>query len=90
MKDYFSIYLFNDVIFLSIIQNEWDIKINIYNDEIICDIKIITDEYQKDICEVIKCTSKIKYTLLKNIMYCMFKICDKKTTKIIRKKKRNK
>ena len=60
------------------------------NDEIICDIKIITDEYQKDICEVIKCTSKIKYTLLKNIMYCMFKICDKKATKIIRKKKRNK
>ena len=47
------------------------------NDEIICDIKIITDEYQKDICEVIKCTSKIKYTLLKNIMYCIFKICDK-------------
>ena len=31
MKDYFSIYLFNDVIVLSIIQNEWDIKINIYN-----------------------------------------------------------
>ena len=32
MKDYFSIYLFNDVIVLSIIQNEWDIKINIYNE----------------------------------------------------------
>ena len=60
------------------------------NDEIICDIKIITDEYQKDICKVIKCTSKIKYTLLNNIMYCMLKICDKKTTKIIRKKRRNK
>ena len=28
----FSIYLFNDVIVLSIIQNEWDIKINIYNE----------------------------------------------------------
>ena len=32
MKDYFSIHLFNDVIVLSIIQNEWDIKINIYNE----------------------------------------------------------
>ena len=41
------------------------------NDEIICDIKIITDEYQKDICEVIKCTSKIKYTLLKNVIVCL-------------------
>ena len=58
------------------------------NDEIICDIKIITDEYQKDICEVIKCTSKIKYTLLKNIMCIVCLKCDKKTTKIIRKKRK--
>ena len=52
--------------------------ITISNDEIVCDISAITNEYQKDNIGVIKCTGKIRYTLLKNIIYCIIKICDKK------------
>ena len=40
-------------------QNKMDMLINISNDEIVCDISSITDEYQKDIIQVIKCTGKI-------------------------------
>ena len=40
-------------------QNKMDMFINISNDEIVCDISSITDEYQKDIIQVIKCTGKI-------------------------------
>ena len=66
-------------------QNKQDLFIKIFNDEMVCNISPITDEYQKDINEVINCTSKIRYTLLKNIMYCIIKICDKKMLKIIKK-----
>ena len=59
-------------------QNERDMFITISNDEIICDISTIRYEYQKDVNEVIKCTGKVRYTLLKNIIYCIIKICDKK------------
>ena len=52
--------------------------VTISNDEIICDISTITYEYQKDVNEVIKCAGKIRCTLLKNIIYCIIKICDKK------------
>ena len=40
-------------------QNKMDMFINISNDEIVCDISSITDEYQKDIIQVIKCTGQI-------------------------------
>ena len=66
-------------------QNKQDLFIKIFNDEIVCNISSITDEYQKDINGVINCTSKIRYTLLKNIMYCIIKICDKKMLKVKKK-----
>ena len=68
-------------------QNKRDMFITISNDEIICDISTITNEYQKDVNEVIKCTGKIRYTLLQNIIYCTIKICDKKNDEINKKKR---
>ena len=59
----------------------------ISNDEIVCNISKITNEYQRNISEVTKCTDKIRYILLMNIMYCIIKICGKKMMKLIRKKK---
>ena len=59
-------------------QNKRDMFITIYKDEIVCDISTMTNQYQKDIFELFKCTGKTRYTLLKNIMYCIIKICDKK------------
>ena len=59
-------------------QNKRDMFITIYNDEIVCDISTITNQYQKDIFELFKSTGKIRYTLLKNIMYCIIKLCNKK------------
>ena len=59
-------------------QNERDMFITVSNDEIICDISTIRYEYQKDVNEVIKYTGKVRYTLLKNIIYCIIKTCDKK------------
>ena len=51
-------------------QNKRDMFITISNDEIIRYISTITNEYQKDVKEVIKCSGKIRYTLLKNnILY---------------------
>ena len=59
-------------------QNKRDTFITIYKDEIVCDISTMTNQHQKDIFELLKCTGKTRYTLLKNIMYCIIKICDKK------------
>ena len=55
-----------------------NIPIIISNDEIVCNISKITNKYQRNISEAIKCTDKIRYILLMNIMYCIIKICDKK------------
>ena len=52
-------------------QNKQDMFIKISNDEIVCNISSITDEYQKDISEVINCISNTRYILLNNIMYCI-------------------
>ena len=52
-------------------QNKQDMFIKISNDEIVCNISSITDEYQKDISEVINCSSNTRYILLNNIMYCI-------------------
>ena len=59
-------------------QNKMNISIIISNAEIVCNISKITNEYQRNISEVTKCTDKIRYILLMNIMYCIIKICDKK------------
>ena len=69
-------------------QNKQDMFIKISNDEIACNISSITDEYQKDISEVINCSSNIRCNLLKNIMYCIIKICNKKNDENNKKKKK--
>ena len=69
------------------IPNKMNISIIISNDEIVCNISTITNEYQRNISEVTKCTDKIRYIPLMNIMYCIIKICDKKNDEINKKKK---
>ena len=91
MKELNTIFLLENQISLRINptenQNKQDIFITIYNDEIVCDISRITNEYQKNVNEVIKCTGKIRYTLLKSIIYCIIKICDEKNDEINKKKR---
>ena len=91
MNDVITICIIDSQIKLSIAQtenqNKMNISIIISNDEIVCDISTITNEYQKDVNEVIKCTGKIRYTLLQNIIYCTIKICDKKNDEINKKKR---
>ena len=90
MNDVITICIIDNQIKLNLAQtenrNKMNISIIISHDKIVSNISSITDEYQKDISEVINCSSNIRYTLLKNIMYCIIKICDKKTMKLIRKK----
>ena len=43
------------------------------------------DGYQEDISEVTKCTEKVRYILLMNILFCITKIYQKKLMKLIRK-----
>ena len=78
MTELNAIYLLENRISLCIAQtenqNKQDMFIKISNDEIVCNISSITDEYQKNISEVINCSSNIRYTLLKNITYCIIKI----------------
>ena len=62
--------------------------IKISDDEIVCSISSITDEYQKYISEVINCSNNIRCNVLKNIMYCIIKICDKKNDENNKKKKK--
>ena len=82
MNRVITICIIDNQIKLNISQNEnvnkQDIFIKISNDEIVCNISSITDEYLKDISEVFNCNSNIRCTLLKNIMYFIIKICDKK------------
>ena len=69
-------------------QNKQDMFIKISDDEIVCSISSITDEYQKYISEVINCSNNIRCNVLKNIMYCIIKICDKKNDENNKKKKK--
>ena len=82
MNDVITICIIDSQIKLSIAQtenqNKMNISIIISNDEIVCDISTITNEYQRNIREVTKCTDEIRYILLMNIMHCIIKICDKK------------
>ena len=57
-------------------QNKMNISIIISIDEIVYNISTIRNEYQRNISGVTKCSDKITYTLLKNIMCCIIKICD--------------
>ena len=72
MKELNTIFVLENQISLRINQtenqNKRDMFITVSNDEIVCDISTITNEYQKDVNEVIKCTGKIRYTLLQNII----------------------
>ena len=58
-------------------QDKQEIFITISNHKIVCDISTIKNEYQKDINQVINSSSNIRYTLLKNVLYCIIKICEK-------------
>ena len=82
MNDVITICIIDSQIKLSIAQtenqNKMNISIIISNDEIVCDISTIINEYQRNIREVTKCTDEIRYILLMNIMHCIIKICDKK------------
>ena len=88
MNKLITIFVSENQISVYIIQTENQDKremfITISNDKIVCDVSTITNEYQKDIIEVINCSINIRYTLLKNVLYCIIKICekyDKKTGK---------
>ena len=65
---------------------------NIYirNDKIICNSSTIKNaqygNYTKDVEERIECTNKVRYIILKKIMYSLFKICKKKNDAINKNK----
>ena len=44
------------------------------------------DGYQEDISEVTKCTEKVRYILLMNILFCITKIYQKKANEINKKR----
>ena len=50
-------------------QNKMNILIIISNDEIICNISAITNEYQRNISEVTKCLDKIYSVKEYNVLY---------------------
>ena len=81
MNKLITIFVSENQISVCIIQTENQDKremfITISNDKIVCDVSTITNEYQKDIIEVINCSSNIRYTLLKNVLYCIIKIREK-------------
>ena len=81
MNKLITIFVSENQISVCIIQTENQDKremfITISNDKIVCDVSTITNEYQKDIIEVINCSSNIRYTLLKNVLYCIIKIWEK-------------
>ena len=62
INEFITICIIDNHIKLNIAQtkneNKIDIPIIISNDEIVCNISTITNEYQKDISEVTKCTDK--------------------------------
>ena len=75
------------------IHNKKNISISINNDKIICITSITTNEqnrnYTKDVNEEIECANKVMYIILRKIMHSLFKVCKKKTIKIIKIKIKN-
>ena len=59
-----------------------NITISTYNDKIISNTLINTNEqyrnYTKDVKEELECTNKVRYIILKKIMHSLFKIYKKK------------
>ena len=72
------------------IHIEQKIWICIRNDKIICNSSRIKNaeygNYTKDVEERIECTNKLRYIILKKIMYSLFKICKKKKDAINKNK----
>ena len=91
MNELITIFVSENQISVYVIQTEnqdqREIFITMSDDEIACDASTITNEYQKDINEVINCSSNIRHTLLKNVLYCIIKICEKYNEKNKKKKK---
>ena len=75
------------------IQKILDMPISIYNDKIISNISMMTNDnhknFRKNIDEEIVCTNKIRYMLLMNVMCCLIKVCKKKETEDSEKKKQD-
>ena len=65
-----------------------DMSISIYNDKIISDISMMTNDNHKSINEEIKCTDKIQYMVLMKVMCCLIKVCNKKEDEDSKKKKK--
>ena len=86
MKQGNSIYLEDKKIILNAsqaqdnggIQKIVDMSILIYNEKITSSISMMTNANHKNINEEIKCTDKIRYTLLMKVMCCLIKVCKKK------------
>ena len=62
-------------------------NISIYKDKIISDICITNYHFTKDVSTEIKCTDKIRYTVLMKVMYCIIKVFKKKEDEVSRKNK---
>ena len=89
MKHVNSIYLEDKKIILKAsqaqdnggIQKIVDMSISIYNDKITSNISMMTNDnhnFIKHINEEIKCTSKIRYTILMKVICSLIKVCKKK------------
>ena len=63
-----------------------DMSISIYNDKITSNISMMTNDYHKNINEEIKCTDKIRYTVLMKVICCLIKVCKKKEDEDRKKK----
>ena len=67
-----------------------NITISIYNDKIISNTLINTNEqyknHTKDVNEELECRNKVRYIILKKIMHSLFKIYKKKNDTEIKKK----
>ena len=63
-----------------------DMSISIYNDKITSNISMMTNDNHKNINEEIKCTNKIRYTVLMKVVCCLIKVCKKKEDEDSQKK----
>ena len=91
MKEDRSIYVDDNKILLDISQKEKDsknkkkLKIPIYNDKIISYMYITNNNFTKDLSTEIKCTDKIRCTVLMKVMYCIIKVFKKKEDEVSKK-----
>ena len=63
-----------------------DLSISIYNDKITSNIAMMTNDNHKNINEEIKCTDKIRYTVLMKVICSLIKVCKKKEDEDSKKK----